>query len=141
MEHINETKPKEYFINIDCLNLPCHKSELYDINEMIRSLQIDIRETPISNITHNDLFDRTCKLLTQVGELSKCVFNIMDTLDVMYFTKYKNSPELSKKLWLEHYDELHRPYTKLKNRCFRILDELDEKYFEKYSMYPPNWNI
>ena len=67
------------------------------------------------------------------------VFEIEEQMKDMYFKQYKHSPQLARKLWLDHYEKIHHPYNLLKNRCFGLLDKLDIIYFKKFKKQPPNW--
>jgi len=68
-------------------------------------------------------------------------FAIEDDIERLYTLHYAKFPELAKKLCNDHYENIHHPYTLLKNRCFRMLEDLDKLYIEIHEKYPPNWNI
>lgn len=127
------------------LNLSDHTNELESSQEIIDNLKTEINDIiksdGINNLTHDFYFDEVVRILAYIGSLSVQVSNILLVLEDIYFNKYKHSPVLAKKLWLEHYDNLHQPYSLLKNRCFRLLDCLDDGYIKKFKSYPPNWEI
>lgn len=64
-------------------------------------------------------------ILGAVGEMSISRFNVMEPLEEEYKLKYQQSPALGKTLFLEHYNLIHAPYDKLKNKCFDLLFKLD----------------
>lgn len=123
--------------------LPNHSNELSKANEIIEKLKNRITNLQTTKIiddkTHVSLYEEIIRALDYVGKLSMPAFTIEDELEAMYIIRYKHSPELGKKLWLEDYENVHHPYTLLKNRCFKLLDELDGLYREIYKKDPPNW--
>jgi len=125
--------------------LPNHESELSKAEDIIEKLKTRlkrIQETKsITDKKHTELYEEIIIILDYVGRLSNPVFEIEETLERMYTLKYPKSPALSKKLFWDHYDKLHHPYTILKNRCFRLLEDLDNEYIKRMKCNPPNWNI
>ena len=133
------------FINIDSFNLPNHTEEIKEITIAIENKKEKLKELQslkqITDKTFIRMYEQTIKILDYLGNLSTPAFNIEDKLEEIYIKKYPQSPQLAKKLWLDHYDHIHHNYSLLKNRCFRILDELDELYMNVHDKNPPNWNI
>jgi spore coat protein CotH len=134
---------KEEFITVD-FNLPDHTNELSKAEELIdkykKRFEIMQMQHSINDCTHTELFEEVVRCLAYIGKLSETRFAIEDELEAMYIKRYKHQPALGKQLWLEHYDEIHHPYTLLKNRCFRLLELLDTEYFEVHGKQPPNYN-
>lgn len=132
------------FIEAD-LQLPNHANELSkaesEIEGLKYKLEIITRKGGMNDELHDKLYERTCRILDYVGQLSIPAFNIEDLLEEMYTIKFKHSPALAKKLWLDHYEHIHHPYNLLKNRCYRMLGELDKEYFRINKKTPPNWKI
>ena len=131
------TEPSE--LDID-LNLPDHTKQLYEAEQYIKDIKTQVllcqEEKKIDDKTYNKLHDKITDILYYVGELSMPAFNVHEKLEDEYFNVYKHAPELAKKLWLDHYNRLHRPYNILKNRLFRMYEILDETYKEVYGEYP-----
>lgn len=136
--------PKEEFIAHD-FNLPNHCNELSKAEELIDKLkkrfEIVQQQGSINDCTHLELFEEFVRCLVYVGKLSEVVFAIEEEIEAMYVLKYKHAPALGKQLWFEHYEELHHPYSLLKNRCYRQLELLDEEYLKVFHKPPPNINI
>lgn len=135
---------KQKFIEHD-FNLPCHNNQLSIANDCIEKLKtklktIETRKT-INDKEHELLFEEIFKVLDYVGRLSMSAFEISEELEKMYTLRYNHSPELARKLWLDHYEEIHHPYNLLKNRCFKLIDELDEQFIKFNKRQPKNWNI
>jgi hypothetical protein len=134
------------FIEYD-FKLPTHANELSNAEDHLKKLRIRFLKVKnkklINGKIHTEIFEEIIRVLDYLGGLSKPAFRIETELEEMYFRQYRNSPALAKKLWLDHYTLIHRPYTKLKNRAFRMLDELDEEYHKQFGAenHPPNWNI
>jgi|GEM_PF-1947491 len=126
------------------ITIPDHSEELCKAEILIKKNQIKVKklykQKHISNIQHDFIYEDTIRILDYIGRLSMEIFNLENDLENFYFKTYKHSPELAKKLWLDHYDNIHHPYDLLKNRCFRILDDIDELYISIHKKYPPNWN-
>jgi hypothetical protein len=136
--------PKEQFITHN-FNLPNHCNELSKAEEVIEKLkkrfEIIQMQHCINNATHLELFEEAVRVLLYVAKLSEPAFGIEDEIEKLYTIRYKHEPCLGKQLWLEHYEEIHHPYTILKNRCFRLLEELDNEYIKTHKKDPPNMKI
>jgi hypothetical protein len=132
------------FIKAD-FHLPDHKDELLKAESLIDKIKIKFEQhQKFKNLTgksHTSLYEEIVRVLDYVGNLSTVVFQIEEELEAMYILQFKHAPQMAKKLWLDHYDFLHRPYTLLKNRCYRLLEDLDNEYLSLYKSTPPNWNI
>ncbi len=137
-------KPVAEFITHD-FRLPDHKDELYKAEELIEKFKYKLKiiqiKHKIDDKTHTEFFEEIIRVLDYVGRLSKSVFDVEDEMELQYIKNYSKSPELAKKLFNDHYEYLHHPYTILKNRCFKLLEELDAEYYKQYKKQPPNWNI
>jgi len=131
------------FICTEVLDLPVQVNELSKAEDIIEKLKSKFETVKLNkNITdesHTRLYEETIRVLDYVGRLSMPCFAVEDQLEEMYLIKFKRTPELAKKLWLDHYEVIHHPYTLLKNRCFRLLDDLDGEYIAVHKQYPPNW--
>jgi len=124
--------------------LPNHCNELSKAEDIIEKIKLKIKKlqelNTINNHQHDALFEETVRILDYIGKLSLPAFKIEDELEQLYFKQFMRTPELAKKLWLEHFETIHHPYNILKNRCFKLLDELDELYINVHKKYPPNWS-
>lgn len=132
------------FIRHD-FNLPNHDNELSKAGDVIEKLKQKINKqiSSVELITDKqfvETYEEIIRILDYVGRLSMPAFAIEDELEEMYKMKFLHAPELGKKLWLDHYENVHHPYTLLKNRCYKLLEELDEYYITLYDKKPPNWN-
>lgn len=134
---------EQEFITYD-FKLPNHSNELSKADDIIQKLKQKITKLQTTKVlddkTHVCLYEEVIRVLDYLGRLSMPAFGIEEEMERMYTLKFHHSPELGKKLWLDHYDIVHHPYTLLKNRCFKLLDELDELYIALYGKNPPNWN-
>jgi len=133
------------FIQHD-FNLPNHDNELSEAGDIIEKLKNKINNCIESvEIVDDKQFVRTYEevvmALDYVGRLSMSVFGIEDEMEELYKMRYISSPELGKQLFFDHYENVHRPYNTLKNRCFKLLDEWDNYYKLLYDKDPPNWKI
>lgn len=132
------------YIDTD-FNLPDHTAELFEAENRIAKLRTEIDFMNYNNaITmefHTDYFEKIVRVLDYIGNLSKPAFGINQEIEDKYFLKYKHFPALAKKLWQEHYENIHRPYNILKNRCYRMLNAIDDMYIHKFNKYPMNWKI
>lgn len=127
-------------LDID-LGLPDHSEQLYDteiyVSKIRKELQDQKKLKELNDFVYETLYTRITKALYYVGKLSMPAFNIEEKLEEEYFNVYQHAPELARKLWLDHYSEIHRPYNILKNRLFRLFDELDEAYISINKKEPP----
>ena len=135
---------KEIIPIVNDFNLPDHNKELSNIEHNIGRIKILFGEInkngSITDKIHDDLYEKTIKILSYLGKLSTPCFAISRELEEMYIFNYPKSPKLSKKLWLDHYRKIHHPYSFLKNKCYSILDNLDDEYNRVHKKHPPNWN-
>ena len=126
-------------------NLPDYSNELSKADEIIEKLKNRLKiiqnQKRIDDKFHTVTFEEIIRVLDYLGKLSTPAFEIEDELEEMYKMKFLKAPELGKKLWLEHYENIHHPYNLLKNRCYKLLEELDSEYIKQNKKYPPNWNI
>lgn len=126
-------------------NLPQHKEEITVATDVIEKIKLKLKckqqAKTLDDKTFVVMYEETVRMLDYVGNLSKPAFEIGDELEGLYYKKYPHSPKLAKKLWLDHYETIHKKYNILKNRCFKILDKLDELYWKVNKKQPPNWNI
>lgn len=133
------------FLNITSFELPEYVNEVSEADARIAALRAEIssmiKNNTIDDVLHDKYFEEVAKVLMLVGILSQPAFEVFDDLEEMYKMKYLQAPQLGKKLWLDHYTAIHRPYTILKNRCHTLLEELDEIYIKKFKHTPPNWEI
>lgn len=83
----------------------------------------------LENKLSSDQKEKVTKLLSdilyKVGDMSIPIFEIRETMEEKYAKKYVKSPALGKKLYLEHYENVHKPFDKLKNRTFKVINILD----------------
>ena len=137
---LTTTEPKYLTINF---KLPNHANELSKADDIIEKLKIKLRKMVTTNTingeVHTVLFEEIVRVLDYVGRLSIPLFDIEEEFEAMYVLQYAHSPELGKRLFYDHYDKLHHPYTLLKNRCYKLLEELDEFYIDVNKSNPPNW--
>ncbi|MDA3781028.1 MAG: hypothetical protein PF487_12525, partial [Bacteroidales bacterium] len=95
----------------------------------------------ISDEEFISIFEKIINILEYVGKLSMPAFAIEDELKEKYKLNFLHAPELGKKLWLDHYGNVHRPYNLLKNRSFKMLEDLDEHYINVHQKNPPNYKL
>jgi len=124
--------------------LESHDNELFkatnEITDLEHTLDKLIKLKHITNETHDFLFEETAKILDHVGSLSQQIFDVEQEIEDLYAMEYKHSPELGLKLWYEYYEQLHKPYTNIKNRCWRMFDSLDVLYINCNKSKPSNWD-
>ena len=134
---------KPYEVIEHDFDLPCHDNELSNaesrIDELKSRLSIIKTKKNIDDNTYTTMFEHIIVVLDYLGNLSLPAFETQNELEEMYKMKFLRSPELGKKLWLDHYGEIHKPYNKLKNRCYRLIDELDAEYELQHEKHPPNY--
>lgn len=132
------------FIEYD-FKLPNHNKELSKADGIIYDLKryVDkmVKQKTITNERHFNTFEEIIEILDYVGRLSIPAFTIENDLERMYITKYNHAPVLAKKLWYDHYESIHHPYTILKQRCFKMINDIDIAYENKFKIHPPNWEI
>ena len=131
------------FITHD-FNLPCHDNELSNAGDKIKKLKTELNKIIstvefIKDDESVDFFDEIVRVLDYVGRLSMPAFAIGDELQEMYKMKFIHAPELAKQLWLDHFENVHKPYNLFKNRCFKMMEDLDKYYVSLYDKNPPNW--
>ena len=124
-------------------NLPCHDNELLRaekvINELKFRVNIIIKNTElISDDKYLTIFEEIINILDYVGRLSMPAFNIESEIEEMYIKKFHHAPELSKRLWLDHYGNIHKQYNTLKNRCFKLINDIDKHYTNVHGKKSPN---
>jgi hypothetical protein len=128
------------------LNLPDHTKELEETDDYIKNLKqklityrADKTVQPMSKKQHKIMYEEIVRGLYYLGNLSGPAFAAEDKIEKEYFNTYKHAPELARKLWWDHYERIHRPYTLFKNRLFKMIEDLDELYFAIFKCPPPDY--
>lgn len=106
-------------------NIPNHENELETAEILIKKFQDRFNSNNLSDVRKLALLKLTTKVLYAVGEFSEDIFVLRPEMERKYTEMYPQSPALGKKLYLEHYEGLHKPYNKLKNRAFKLIQLLD----------------
>lgn len=129
------------YINILNKTIPDNKIEIINVKNYISKLKkeyIIIKNSKsLSPKQYNYFHDKITNALYYVGSLSIPAFDIQDELKIKYLEKYKNTPELAKKLWQDDYSKIHKQYNELKNKLFFMIEKLDELYFKLNKSIPP----
>lgn len=124
------------------LDLPVHVEELKKVDEYISELKKKITTVRLSqkmNVREfSKLNNKIINTLYYVGELSEPAFAAEHKIENTYFNIHENQPELARHEWQKHYETIHRPYNKYKNRLYRMLDDLDDIYFKINKTFPPD---
>lgn len=127
------------------LNLPDYTDDLAKAAEAAQGILIKLNELKkndaLDDYWHDKLYEDNSRVLNFVASLSQSVFNIENKLETIYTRKYISDPIKAKHTWYRHYEQLHQPFTIVKNRCWRIYEMLDSEYFRLFpTMFPPNWD-
>jgi len=135
----------EVLLEID-LELPDHSTELEEVDEYIKNLKqqladykADRIQQPMSLKQYTKMYDEIVRGLYYLGNLSLPAFATEDIIEKKYFQIYKHAPELAKKLWWDHYESVHRPYTLFKNRLFKMIEDLNDLYILIHKCTPPDY--
>lgn len=135
----------EALLEID-LVLPDHTSELEETDEYIKNLKLkftgyraDRIDSPMTTKQYSILYEEIVRGLYYLGNLSLPAFATEDIIEKKYFETYKHAPELAKKLWWDHYESVHRPYTLFKNRLFKLIEDLNDLYILIHKCPPPDY--
>ena len=135
----------EVLLEID-LDLPDHSTELEEVDEYIKNLKLKLAEykanriqQPMSLKQYTKMYDEIVRGLFYLGNLSLPAFATEDIIEKKYFEIYKHAPELAKKLWWDHYESVHRPYTLFKNRLFKMIEDLNDLYILIHKCTPPDY--
>lgn len=137
---------KDYCLIDDVdLNIPCCEEDLLKAKDAIKALQIKFlyikNDNQMNDYWHDKLYEDNSRILAFVGSLSKRIFNVEDKLEKLYTERYIKTPRLAKHFWYVHYENLHHPFTSIKNKCWRLFDELDKEYRRTNdNQNPPNWD-
>jgi len=139
------SKTESELFLVEDFTLPDHTVELAKADEIIKNLKVKLKQIQITKSIdakiHTELYEEIVRILDYVGRLSMPMFELEDKFNVLYTLHYPKSPQLAKKLCNDHYENVHYPYTILKNRCFKMLEDLDKEYRKRWKANPPNWNI
>jgi hypothetical protein len=142
---IEKDKRKLQYLETTCFDLPDNTDKLKEIELRLEKYKNYVNKigehSSITDDIHNKIYDNVCNLLDKLGKLSTPYLDTFDRLEELYILKYINTPELGKRIWVEHYCELNKPYTLLKNRCVTILENLDYYYKKKFRNHPPNYYV
>jgi len=115
-----------------------HTLELIESDRFIHKLKREIKETPINDQMHDELYEKIIRVLDYLGTLSNLCFVYTDQFEDIFYKEILDS-KIAKMSWLEATNDIHNKYDQQKNRCFKLIDVLDLKYFSKFKKEPPNW--
>lgn len=114
---ININKDKEFKILKNYLKGLFNKFEIFKIKP----------NTTIDDL--EGLKDRTIDILLMFGDVSDPFFEIRDELKDKYTWRYISSPAIGRKIFLEHFANIHHKFDFQKNKCYDLIDEIDEFKF------------
>lgn len=102
-----------------------HSDDLAKINDFAlkikKKYEDDLRKEQVTS-RKKELYIFTIEeALGLIGDMSRQAFDTYPLLEQVYAKKYTKSPKLGKKLFLDHYQQLHKPYDQVKNRLWKIL--------------------
>ena len=114
----------------ETIPIPDHKDDLKQGKKILTSVEKEITYfkdlgVELTRTQRKVMYAKISELLDLIGELSKPIFNSRIAIEESYRKKYDKQPALGKKLWLDHYEGLHKPYDQLKNKCWNLLSKLD----------------
>lgn len=122
---------EEYIEHPLVTNLADHTDQLNEIYRVVKNLQKKFEQEKRTvprptekNIETIDYVLRKC--LRKVADMSMTRNEIESQLKDHYTTTYAKKPALGKKLFLEHYFSLHKPYDKVKNITWKMIFAIDE---------------
>lgn len=132
------------YLETECFNFPNNTEKLTEIEQDIDYYKAKVKKMSENNHidaeTHSYYYNLICRELDKIGKLSMPALDCFDKLEEMYILKYQQNPELGKRIWMDHYRDINRPYSLLKNRCTNLLQDLDQVYRKKFKCDPPNFN-
>jgi hypothetical protein len=64
------------------------------------------------------------EVLYLVGELSRPVSDLRESLEQRYYSRYKGTPATAERLYNLHFNEIVLPYDTLKNRCYQLMGKM-----------------
>lgn len=112
--------------------LPNNERHIIDIQNEVKSISSKMRKDELNDELSEEKLtnynEKLIALLNKVGDYSQPAFDIRDTLERNYTTRYKDDPKKGKDLFIKHYASIHKPYDSLKNSIWKLLDlTLEEK--------------
>jgi hypothetical protein len=128
---------KEYLEHPIVENLEDHSSQLREITRIINNLEkkfnLAKRSYPALTEKQVETMEFVAhKCLRKAADLSMSRGEIQTDLQDHYTTTYIKSPAMGKKLFLDHYFSLHKPYDKVKDKCWKLIMNLAEYKEQKF---------
>lgn len=127
----------EEIINPIVDNLQDHSFQLKKIIKIIKNLEkkFDLGKRSYPPITKDqinamELLSQKC--LRKVADLSTTRSEIQTKLNDYYTKTYNHSPAMGKKLFLDHYFTLHKPYDDIKDKIWKLIFSLAEYKEQKF---------
>lgn len=149
---IEEREFEGELVGVECpklelnLNVPNHSNELSRTDYVIQKLRNRFNKLIVTNgITdelHTEIYDEVCSSLDFIGRLSKKIFELQNEIETKYTMAYIHCADQVKvkRTWYKAYEDLHQPYSILKNRCFTLLEDLDDEFIRKFNKKPSNYS-
>lgn len=133
----------KYYKDISVINditIPNHSKEIKEANNSFNTINQSfinsVENNSITLLEFYEMYESLIGVLFFVGDLSIDVTNVRYDVETAYLKLYKHAPLLGKKLWLKKYNEIHKPYNKVKNNCFVLIEELELFFFNCNGYYP-----
>jgi len=107
-------------------NIPNHEKELEEADALLKKIHSKVTAPiPLGEDRRNAMLQLTNDILYLIGEYSQPIFDLRTTMEEAYSKKYIKTPALGKELYLKHYESLHKPYDKIKNKVFKLIEIID----------------
>jgi len=108
------------------IEIPNHECELEEVeknlDKLLKKIERAAKREDFTRETKEQCTEFVIRLLERTGDLSVWAFNECESLEKKYYKLYPKQPELAKVLFLEHYEKIHNPYDRLKNRLYNVLE-------------------
>lgn len=117
---------EEYIQHPMIESLPDHTIQLKEITRIITNLQkkFDLGKQSYPALTEKQVETMEYvmdKCLRKVADLSMSLNIIQKDMEEHYILTYSKTPAIGKKLYLNHYFSLHKPYDKVKNKSWKFI--------------------
>ena len=106
--------------------VPNHEKDLEEADALLKRILAKVTSPiELGKDRKQAMLALTTDILYIIGDLSQAIFDLRTIMEEAYTHKYLKSPALGKKLYLEHYEGLHKPYDRLKNKTFKLIQLID----------------
>ena len=96
----------------------------HELSKIDQKINKHILEETLTNKMCEKHKEKLFKLLFLVGDLSIPISEKKEAIEKEYIKRYRKNPKLGKRLFIDHYYGLHKPYDRIKTNIWKTINKV-----------------